>query len=117
MAALAGDVVEQLVFPSAGRPGQGRTIAPISATVASRSTVAVSTTSRPGTVRPVARGPRRSPDQIGLVLNADALLAGRRFGGQSARMAGGDAVGAPRCGGGIEHVVEAGLAGVAELVG
>jgi hypothetical protein len=30
---------------------------------------------------------------IGLVLNADVLLAGQRFGGQSAGVAGGDAVG------------------------
>jgi hypothetical protein len=54
---------------------------------------------------------------IGSVLNADVLLAGRRFGGQSAGMAVGDAVGAPRCCGGIEYVVEAGVAGVTKLVG
>jgi len=52
-----------------------------------------------------------------LVLNADALLAGRRFSGQSAGMAGGDAVGASRCGVGVEYVVEAGVAGVTEFVG
>ena len=54
---------------------------------------------------------------IGLVLNADALLAGRRFGGQSACVAGDDAVGALRCCGGVEYVVETGVAGVTDLVG
>jgi hypothetical protein len=54
---------------------------------------------------------------IGSVLNADVLLAGRRFGGQSAGMAGGDTVGAPRCGGCVEYVVETGVAGATELVG
>ena len=44
-----------------------------------------------------------------LVLNADALLAGQRFGGQSAGVAGGDAVGAPRCGGGIEYGLGGGV--------
>jgi hypothetical protein len=59
---------------------------------------------------------------IGSVLNADVLLAGRRFGGQPAGVAGGDAVGAPRCCGGVEYVVETGFTGVTftgvtELVG